>query len=331
LTSLTELGFRSEHESALAALADPGLRPARVSGEQRGLYQVVEPAGERPAELAGRLRHRAASRLDLPRRSAVVRKLKGTTTEPQVLAANVDVAVLVWALDRGFRPRPVERLLAAAWESGARPLLVLSKADQHPDPASARAEAVGVAPGVAVVAVSALAGDGLDDLARHLGTGLTLVLIGASGAGKSTLLNRLAGAEVEATGAVRPGDRRGRHTTTSRQLHRLPGGLLVIDTPGLRELGLWGGGDGVEEVFEDIRRLGRDCRFRDCRHQDEPGCAVLAARDDGRLDPSRLDGWRKLGRELAHMERRRDVQAMLAEKRRWKRIHMAMRRRDRSG
>jgi ribosome biogenesis GTPase len=243
----------------------------------------------------------------------------------QVVAANVDTVLLVLALNRDFNVRRLERYVAAGWESGAQPVVVLTKADVCDDLAAREAEAAAVAPGVPVHVVSSWEGTGLDVLGAYLGPGRTVALLGSSGAGKSTLLNRLAGAEVMATGAVRDADDRGRHTTTRRELVRLPGGALLIDTPGMRELGLWDAAEGVSQTFGDLEALAVRCRFRDCAHDSETGCAVQAALTEGSLAPERLASYRKLQRELAFQARRTDMQARLAEQARWKQIHKAAR------
>lgn len=235
-----------------------------------------------------------------PRRSTILRADPFRTGEAQVLAANVDMVFVVHGLDRPIRPGRIERSLVLAWESGANPHLVLTKADMADDPAAAVDEASAMAPGVAVHVTSAVTGLGLDDLAASLGGTLTAALLGESGAGKSTLVNHLVGAEVQKTATVRPGDGKGRHTTTARHLIPLPGGGVLLDTPGLRQLGLWTGEEGLSAAFADIEALAAQCRFGDCGHSNEPGCAVLAAIDDGRLPARRLAGYAKLAREVEH-------------------------------
>jgi ribosome biogenesis GTPase len=245
-----------------------------------------------------------------------------------VVAANVDVVLVVVAIDRPLNPASAERALALVWESGAAPVLVLNKADLSPDPEREADAAAAVAPGVPAHLASARDGAGLDAVAAHLGPGRTGAVVGPSGAGKSTLVNRLLDAEAQATGDVREWDRRGRHTTTSRELVRLPAGGVLIDTPGMREMGMWDAEAGLDSVFADIEALAASCAFRDCAHASEPGCAVRGAVAEGTLDPRRLQSWVKLRRELAWQERRHDLQARLAEQRRWKRLARAHRRRD---
>jgi ribosome biogenesis GTPase len=240
-----------------------------------------------------------------PRRTAITRADSDDGRGPQVLAANVDLVFVICGLDRPLRPGRIERSVVLAWESGAEPVLVLSKADLVEDMDAAAAEAAASCPGAEVHLTSAFTGLGLDDLAARLEGQRTATLLGESGAGKSTLVNALAGEEVLATGAVRFGDAKGRHTTTARQLIVLPGGGVLIDTPGLRQLGLWSGEEGLSAAFADVEALAGDCRFRDCAHQGEPGCAVAEAVAAGRLPERRLASYIKLRRELDHREGRR--------------------------
>lgn len=314
--SLTELGWDEDWVAALAALAaeaGPGLRPARVSRPDRGVCTVLAPealrvangphrvvagdwvaigAGQRPAD-------RPAVTAILPRRSAFVRDQSGARTQPQVVAANVDVVFIVESLDTGINVGRIERYLTLGWQSGALPVVVLTKSDRClPEVTADSIARVGaVALGAEVHAVSAASGAGIHRLSAHLGPGRTTALLGLSGAGKSTLVNRLAGTELMATAAVR-GDGKGRHTTTHRQLLVLPGGGLLIDTPGMRALGLWDADQGLAQTFADVDSLVGACRFSDCLHISEPDCAVLGAVDAGALSPSRLASWRTLQGEL---------------------------------
>jgi len=252
----------------------------------------------------------------LPRSSAIVRRAPSDHARPtQVLAANVDVAFVVQSMNRDFNVRRLERYLATAWESGARPVVVLSKSDLGLDPDGTRLAAEAAAPGVEVVTASAVTGEGLADVRRHLGPGSTVVFLGSSGVGKSSLVNALAGEALLATAAVREDDARGRHTTTRRQLVRLAAGL-VIDTPGLRELGL-ADTAGLAETFDDVETLAARCRFSDCRHHGEPGCEVRRSVADGRLSADRLEAFRKLEREARRAAMASDVVARKRERRRW--------------
>jgi len=261
----------------------------------------------------------------LPRRSKFVRKLPGKKIGEQVIAANVDTALLVSALDGDFNPRRVERYLAQCWESGAMPVIVLNKADACADACAKAAEVERISLGTAVYVVSAKTGRGFEQLDAYLARGQTLVLLGSSGVGKSTIANRLLGRAIQEVREVCEADSRGRHTTTARQLFALPGGALLMDTPGLRELQLWGADEGISQAFADIETLAPRCRFSNCRHEDEPGCAVQAALADGTLDLERLGNWRKLQREQAFLKRKVDPEARKEEKQRGKQIHREMR------
>jgi ribosome biogenesis GTPase / thiamine phosphate phosphatase len=261
----------------------------------------------------------------LARRSALARNVAGRTTGEQVLAANVDVVFLVNPLDAGVNPRRLERTLAAVYAGSAVPAVLLTKPDLAEDPADALAEAGAAAPGVPVLAASGRTGEGIAAIRALLAGGRTGVFVGPSGAGKSTLVNALLGAEIQATAEVRAADGRGRHTTTGRRLFQLEGGGAVIDGPGIRELRLWDGG-GVGEAFHDIAEIGAGCRFADCAHAGEPGCAVEAAASDGRLDPERLASFHKLGSEARAQEARHGGAEARAEKQRWRTVHKELRR-----
>jgi ribosome biogenesis GTPase len=323
--------------------------PARVIRQQRKFWRVAGDFGECWAEASGKVRLAADEGADwpavgdwvavevhaadtaaviqevLPRRSKFVRKSPGTKMEEQVIAANVDTALLVSALDGDFNPRRVERYLAQCWESGAMPVIVLNKADACEDARAKTMEMERVAVGAAVCVVSARTGAGFVELEEFLKPGHTLVLLGSSGVGKSTIANRFLGQAVQEVRPVRESDSRGRHTTTTRELFVLPGGALLMDTPGLREMQLWEAEHGVAQVFADIDLLAAQCRFGDCRHEAEPGCAVLAALRAGTLDPARVENRRKLLREQEFLRRKVDPQARLEQKEQWKQIHRAAR------
>lgn len=331
---LARLGWDDQWGAALQDAADePGLVAARIAAEHRGGYELLTAAGAVPGVAAGRLREgdrpvagdwvaaqplqgedRMVVRALLPRRTAVRRKAPGEETVEQVVAANVDVVACVVAAS-DVNVRRLERFLSVAWDSGATPLVVVTKADLG-DAADVEQAAFGVD----VVRTSAHEGRGLDDVRAHVPAGRTAVLVGPSGAGKSTLVNALLGEERMATGGVRQGDGRGRHTTTHRELLLVPDGGVVIDTPGLREMGLWDA-EGIDRVFGDVVEAAERCRFDDCRHESEPGCAV---REE--VDPERLDAWRKLEREAAWLDRRKDARAMAEEGKRWKAIRQEQRR-----
>jgi ribosome biogenesis GTPase / thiamine phosphate phosphatase len=328
---LASLGWDAAFAAAYAPLQRPDQHPARVARVDRGICTVLAATGPGRASLGGSLLVRAGRdpielpctgdwvavrewpderhtiEAVLPRRTRVVRAAADEQSFGQALAANLDVAAVVEPMDPQPEPARVERLLALAWESGARPLVVLTKADRVADPAAVAAQIGDGAPGVEVVVVSARTGQGLAALVPLVARGRTLGLLGASGAGKSTLVNALAGATVMATQAGRRSDGRGRHTTTHRALVPLPGGGAVLDTPGIRAVGLYDTATGLDLVFVDIERLAAACRFTDCGHGAEPGCAVRAALDSGELPRRRYESWRKLHQELAWQARRREA------------------------
>jgi ribosome biogenesis GTPase len=315
----TEVG-----RGAPVASVPAGCEAARVARVDRGLLTVLTAAGERRVRAGGALhgddapavgdwvavRGELAVRV-LPRRTAFVRTAAGRGSAPQVVAANVDLVFVVDALVGAARLRRVERYLAVAWASGATPVVVLTKADLCADVPAALARVAEDAVGVDVLAVSAVTGAGLAELAALVAPGCTAAMVGPSGVGKSSLANALAGREVAATSGIRA-DGRGRHTTTARELHRLPGGGLLIDTPGMRELAL-PGGDGLDTTYADVADWATQCRFRDCAHRTEPGCAVAAAIDRGALDPARFTAWRKLQAEAHRQELRADARARAQE------------------
>jgi ribosome biogenesis GTPase / thiamine phosphate phosphatase len=324
--------------------ADPSHhRIGRVFLASRDIYCLYTESGEIETELSGRFRYsetewpvvgdwvqfhdRLLDRV-LPRRTRFSRKQAGAKTVEQVMAANVDVVFLVCGLDRDFNLRRIERSLVLAYESGATPAIVLNKADLCADPAGAVLATEAVAPGVPVIATSGTAREGLAQISALMRPGQTAVLIGSSGVGKSTLINAILGYERQRVYEVRADDSRGRHTTTHRELILLPEGWLIMDLPGLRELQLWAGEEGVGRAFDEIGELAAGCRFRDCRHEGEPGCAVAKALADETLDPTRFRNFTKMRREVEHLQREQDTLARLEQKRRWKRIHQAMKKMD---
>jgi ribosome biogenesis GTPase len=317
--------------------------PARVLISSSPTCQVETADGVLHAELSGRFRHdargpdalpsvgdwvviRRASAHHahilgvLPRQSCFRRLAAGDQTRAQVVAANVDTVLVALSLNHNFDLRRLERYLTTIWDSGAAPLVLLTKVDLVDDPQTFVEKTAEAALGVDVLPVSAVTGAGLDELRSRLLPGRTYALVGSSGVGKSSLVNFLLGHERQRVLDVRADDDRGRHTTTHRELFRLPGGALLIDTPGMRTIRLWADEDSLLETFDDIQRMGEDCRFRDCRHVDEPGCAVLEAIAKGGLDEGRYRGFLKLRREVAWLERQKDELAQRAEHKRWKQI-----------
>jgi len=325
----------------------------RILEERKNCFVLLTEDGhEMLASVAGKLQYEASGRGELPtvgdwvcasvrsqearatihrlleRRTKISRKGAGSVTDEQVLAANIDTVFLVNSLNQDLNPRRIERYLALALESGARPVLLLTKADLCEQPAEAVVEIERMAPSVCVHVISAVDGRGLDALATYLGPGQTCVLLGPSGVGKSTLVNRMLGEERLRVREIRARDNRGRHTTTSRQLIFLPDGGMLIDTPGMRELQLWDSDEGFGQTFQDVEGAARRCRFTDCGHQPgTPGCGVQADVESGALSPERLANWFKLQRELKFLGRRKDKKAQSEEKNRWKAIELADRKR----
>nr|PZN46246.1 MAG: ribosome small subunit-dependent GTPase A [Actinomycetota bacterium] len=354
---------------SFAAHLPAGTVPARVARVDRGAAEVITADGPRRVRFGARVRRAAADdpvalpcvgdwvalaplpaadvagglelAKVLPRRTAIVR---GGVARPsrggpsgdstgQVLAANVDVVFVAEPARHGPDPANlgrIERLLALAWESGGTPVVLITKADLAGDALpELLAEVARTAPGVAVHAVAARIGEGVAAVRGHIGGSRTAVVLGPSGAGKSTLVNALAGEEVMPTQQVRARDGRGRHTTVHRELIALPGGGMIIDTPGIRRVGLYETGEGVGRVFAEVDELAAGCRFSDCAHESEPGCAVLAAIESGELPPRRLESWRRLRREAEWMASRTDARLRAEQVRRWKVITKAMRGRNR--
>ena len=340
--SLEDLGWDAHFQSQLN-IDSAGWLPTRVAEEQRGAYVLLSERGPISATVTGRLMHDATGREYFPavgdwvlveplpgggaiirrlleRRSKISRKTAGERTDEQIIAANVDKAFLVTSLNQELNLRRIERYLAVIWDSGARPVVVLSKADLSTDALSIAKQVQTIAPGVEVLVTSAANGDGVAAVQSYLDPGRTAVFIGSSGGGKSSLLNRLMSAEVQLVRDIRS-DSKGRHTTTSRQMMVLPSGGLVIDTPGLRELQLWDADEGIGQAFAEIDELVARCSFADCSHRAEPGCAVKAALDEGSLELDRFESYRKLQREQLFIDSKKGHGLKVTQRKKWKQIH----------
>lgn len=344
--NLRQLGFTSFFDTQLETLTiDMTIKfVGRVILEHKHSYRVLTEQGEYLATVSGNFAYHSFSRKDYPavgdfvviekmtgeeraiihhlfdRKSKFTRKMAGLEVDEQIVATNVDLILLVMSLNDDFNIRRLERYLVAAWDSGATPVIVLTKADLCEDVTPYLKEIERVAFGVEILTVSAQTGEGMASLYALLSEGKTAALLGSSGAGKSTLTNALLNTEQMKVSTIREDDAKGRHTTTHRELVVLPSGACLIDTPGMRELQLWDQGDSLNASFSDIEQLKGNCRFRDCKHKNEPGCAVLQAVEEGTLDAARLTSFFKLQRELAYIEKKANTDAQLAEKRKWKQI-----------
>ncbi len=352
--TLSSLGWNDHFADAFQPFSTGDFVPARVALEHKHAYQLLSVHGELTAACTGKLLHTASTRGELPavgdwvvvrlrpgetrscpdqrpvadihsvlpRLTKFSRRAAGDTDTEQIVAANVDTVLLITALDQNFNLRRIERYLAVTRESGARPVVVLNKADLHPDPAAAQAEVESIAISTAVITLSAARSEGLQSLDPWLVPGRTLAVLGSSGVGKSTLINRLLGVDHLATGAISDAVGKGRHTTTHRELIVTPGGALVIDTPGMRELQLWDvEADSIDSTFADIATMAGHCRFRDCTHRCEPGCAIQEALDDGSLEFDRWQSYQKLQREQAYAARRASPQIARESRSDWKKLH----------
>ena len=352
MPTIEDFGWNDALATAFAPHAAEGLAPARVTAHHRGLWRLMTRDGESAGRLSGKFFAEATEEgghpvvgdwlaispaegdgdatihAILPRKTVFARRAAGGVGI-QLVAANVDVAFLVAALNSDLNERRLERYLVATRDSGAEAVIVLTKVDLSEDRDADTKRVTDIAAGAPVVALSARTGEGLDALDRWLKAGVTVALLGSSGAGKSTLLNALAGAELMSTGAIRESDERGRHTTTHRELFRLANGALVVDTPGMRELGLVAETESLEDSFTDIADLIPHCKFSTCTHKTEPGCAILAALADGSLSAERWAGYLKLERELAFVARKDDPAADAENRARWKQIHKDQRAKQR--
>jgi ribosome biogenesis GTPase / thiamine phosphate phosphatase len=349
LINFENLGMTDELYSNFNEHYPDGYKLGRVALEHKHSYRVWLEDGEYLCTLAGKLTFEALGREDLPavgdwvavktspgemrgiirgilhRKSKFSRKAAGLVTEEQIVAANVDTVFIVNSLNDDLNLRRIERYLLLAWESGSNPVIILSKADLVTDLQAKLDQVSSVAIGVPVIAVSVLEGTGTQELQPYLAPGKTVALIGSSGVGKSSLVNYFTGFEKQLVKEIRESDDKGKHTTTHREMVMLPGGAILIDTPGMREIQLWTSEEGISESFGDIEQYALACRFRDCSHKDEPGCAVLSAISDGLLDESRLLSYKKLQKELAFIDRKLDKKAQAEEKKHWKNISKEIR------
>lgn len=327
---LTKYGWNQHWQSLMDSMQDPNkpLVPGRVTAQYSKQYRIITETGEKTAAVTGKYEYEALSRSDfpavgdwilveplqgesravihrlLPRATAMTRKEAGSVPDEQVIAANTDTVFIVSALNQDFNVRKIERYLIAVWESGSQPVVLLTKADLCDDPDEYVSQVVSSAPGVPVHAVSSVLDQGKEDILPYLMPGHTVAITGSSGAGKSTLLNWLSGEEIQRVQGIREEDARGRHTTTHRELFLLPGGAIMVDTPGMRELQLWDSAGGWGEAFSDIEELAGQCRFHDCHHESEAGCAVQQALDNGTLDPGRFTNYKKTEKELAYLAKK---------------------------
>ena len=346
--NLTTLGWKPCYEEYYKPYREQGYFVGRVGEEQKETYRIFTETGEVLAQISGKMRFGASGRGDypavgdwvvinyaagddraiiqaiLPRESKFSRKAVGEATREQIVATNIDTVFLVNSLNNDFNLRRIERYITLTWESGANPVVVLSKADLCAESGQRVAEVERIALGVSVYPISSVTGAGLSELMAYFGAGRTVALLGSSGAGKSTLINRLIGEDIQKVKEVRQGDDRGRHTTTHRELIMLPQGGMIIDTPGMRELQLWGTEEGLRDTFDDVEQLALRCKFVDCEHDLEPGCAVQAGLQNGDLDQARFANYLKLRRELAYLARKESKLEQLVEKEKWKKIHKAL-------
>ncbi len=345
---MKKLGWNEEVAQLAIPYISNGLMIGRIASEYKNKYRIYTERGEFTGQISGKQRYLARSSEDfpvvgdwvaishhnhneavihgiLPRKSKFSRKTAGKVTSEQIIAANIDIVFLVNALNQDFNLRRMERYLTLVWESGANPIIILSKADICTDLQEKLSQVESVAFGVPELVISAMMNTGLDQVKKHIPEDKTIALLGSSGAGKSTLVNALLGKEVQRVNEVREKDDKGKHTTTTRDLFLLPGGGIIIDTPGMRELQLWQADQGLSQTFEDVMYYAGQCRFRDCSHRNEPDCAVRNALNNGELDRKRYENYVKMQKELAYLSRKENKSELLSEKERIKKLHRTMR------
>ncbi|MDD3013666.1 MAG: ribosome small subunit-dependent GTPase A [Candidatus Gastranaerophilales bacterium] len=346
---LNNLGWNTFFEKYLNAIDQQGLDIGRICCENKISYKLFSEYGELTALISGKLRNSSNSREDLPavgdwvvfkkvenenkaviqhtlpRKSKFSRKTAGNITQEQILAANIDTVFIVSSLNYDFNPRRIERYLTMVWNNGANPVIILTKSDLYNDLDEILYQVESIAFGTRIHIISNVLNQGIDVLRQYLSAGSTVALIGSSGVGKSTLINKLIGEDLLITGELRKNIDKGMHTTTNRQLYVLPDGGLIIDTPGMRELQLWDVDDGLNQYFDDIENLAENCRYSNCKHDSEPGCAVKAAISKGLLDKNRYESYVKMKNELTFLSKKQNQKASQIEKEKWKNIHKQIR------